>query len=132
MWIKGYDTKGRAVTVNFNFDRLLSVERVDVHEKSAVIYDRRDPDVSISLKDWQRLKPLIRPDAKIYEGGEVPTNHVETIYDMRAYQARILLASLDALPLGEPSDQDLKSAVQNRGFVWSDTRGWHIPKMVIL
>lgn len=127
MLIKGYDTRGRAVMINFNFDRLLSIDRVDLHEKSAVIYDRRDPDISISLKDWERLKPLIRPDAKIYEG-DIPTNHVETVYDMRAYHARIILATLDALPLGHVTDAELKAAVEARGFVYSETRGWHIPK----
>lgn len=113
--------------VNFNFDRLLSVERVDVHESSVVIYDRRDPDISISIKDWQQLKPLIRPDAKIYDGDKPVTNHVTTIYDMAAYQARILLTSLGGLP-DEQTPDAMKAAIKSKGFVWTDTRGWHIPK----
>jgi hypothetical protein len=126
--IKGHDTRGRAVTVNFDFHRLLAVQRVDVYEGSVVIYDRNDPDISISRKDWLRLKPLLRPDAEIYEGGEAPTNHVETVYDFRAYQARIILASLDALPLGEPSDKDLKETIEGMGFVWVHSRGWIKPR----
>lgn len=127
MWIKGYDTKGHAVTVNFDVGRIFDIWQVDVYERSVVIYDRRDPDISISLRDWQQLKPLLRPDAKIYEGGAPVTNHVQTIYDMAAYQARALLSSLSSLP-DEQTPDAMKAAIESKGFVWHDSRGWHIPE----
>jgi hypothetical protein len=68
MNIKGYDTKGRPVVVKFDDFALSHIPRIEVGERGAVICDYYGkPDISISLKDWRELKPLLSAKTKIVE-----------------------------------------------------------------
>lgn len=61
--VKGYDTKGRACSVSYTPDR---ITRIEVGVLSAVIFTAPSTlDISISLKDYRRIKPLLHKRTKI-------------------------------------------------------------------
>lgn len=59
---------------------------------------------------------------------ETKTNHVHVVYDHAAYQARNILTLMDRSTLRETdgSPEAMKAAVEAKGFIWDDRRGYQL------